>query len=202
MSFSQRSIGKIGDFLPTVNPENLEEDLLRIREAAKEYYARKAGTWKPKRDLDAESLEDEARFRREDGYIPWMVEPRILRYFSGPKTITRSVVPNPEAIERIRKAFEYLDTSDLKKRVREALDKKIKPDPAGRIIIDELPTSRRIPDIPELKERFSKYLYGDRIDSAPKIGAGKNPMAEHTIRAVKKSHAKRRFSKKSRHGIL
>ena len=71
MSYRQRSIGKIGDFLQTVSQENLDEDLRRIREAAKEYYARKAGTWKPKRDLDFELREDQDRFLREDGYIPW-----------------------------------------------------------------------------------------------------------------------------------
>jgi len=170
-----------------VNLENLEEDLRRIREAAKEYYARKSGTWKPKRDLDPERLEDEARFRRE---AFMSVPPRI----------------DTVKFERIRSAF---DMSALEERIRDTLAKKIdmirREDPPDHIIIDELPTSRRIPDIPELKEYQHKFIYGE-WESWPeptvKIGVGKNPMAEHTIRAVKKSHAKRRFSKKSRHGIL
>lgn len=151
-----------------MNLENLDESLAEIRQAAKEYYARKSGTWKPKRDLDAELLEDEARFRREVFMsVPWMVEPvRMMRYSSGPEKIVRHVPSDPEKIERIRKAFEHLDMSALEERIRDALAKKI----------DTIPTV--------------------------KIGEGKNPMAEHTIRAVKKSHAKRRFSKKSRRGIL
>lgn len=164
MSYRQRSIGKIGDFLPTVNLENLEESLAEIRQAAKEYYARKSGTWKPKRDLDAELLEDEARFRREAFTpVPW-----IDRYSSGPEKIT-AVRPDPEKIERIRSAFEHFDMSALESR---------------------------------MKEYQHKFLYGEWEEPKVKIGEGKNPMTEHTIRAVKKSHAKRRFSKKSRHGIL
>lgn len=163
MSYRQRSIGKIGDFLPTVNLENLDESLAEIRQAAKEYYARKNGTWKPKRDLDAERLEDEARFRRE----AFMSVPWIGGYSSGPE---RMVTIRPRVdlvkIERLREAFEHFDMSYLEERTRDTLAKKM----------DEIPTV--------------------------KIGEGKNPMAEHTIRAVKKSHAKRRFSKKSRHGIL
>lgn len=70
-------------------------------------------------------------------------------------------------------------------------------------MVDELPTSSPIsPSIEEMKEYQRKFLYGEWVEPRAKIGEGKNPMAEHTIRAVKKSHAKRRFSKKSQHGIL
>ena len=191
MSYRQRSIGKIGDFLPTVNLENLDESLAEIRQAAKEYYARKSGTWKPKRDLDAERLEDEARFRREAFMsIPWMG-----RYSSGPERMVK--------IERLKEAFSYFDMSALEERIRDTLAKKIdsvrREYPVGEIILDELPTSS---PMKELKEYEHKFLYGEWVEPTVKIGAGKNPMAEHTIRAVKKSHAKRRFSKKSRHGIL
>lgn len=192
MSYRQKSIGKIVDFLPTVDLDNVEESLLKIRQAAKEYYARRSGTWKPKRDLDAERLEDEARFRRE----AFMSVPWIDRYSSGSEKITftrpRVDYEVAERIEKLRKAFGYFDMSALEERIRDTLAKKM----------DELPTSS---PIPELKEHQHKLLYREwEIWPEPtvKIGAGKNPMAEHTIRAVKKSHAKRRFSKKSRHGIL
>lgn len=195
-----------------MNLENLDESLAEIRQAAKEYYARKSGTWKPKRDLDAERLEDEARFRREAFMsIPWMVEPvRMMRYSSGPEKIVRHVPSDPEKIERIRKAFEHLDMSALEERIRDALAKKMdlvrREIPPDHIIVDELPTSSPIPpSIKELKDYQHKFLYGEWTtwpEATAKIGEGKNPIAEHTIRAVKKSHAKRRFSKKSRHGIL
>lgn len=196
MSYRQRSIGKIGDFLPTVSQENLEEDLSRIREAAKEYYARKAGTWKPKRDLDAERLEDESRIRRE-GFLSGlsMIESvRMMRYFSGPeKIIHRSIRPD-------------FDMTALEERIRDTLAKKIdliRRETPPDMIIDELPTSSPIPTfVEELKEYRHKFLYGEWVEPTDKIRAGKNPMAEHTIKAVKKSHAKRKFSKKSRHGIL
>lgn len=179
MSYRQRSIGKIGDFLPKVNLENLDESLAEIREAAKEYYAHKSGAWKPKRDLDAELLEDEARFRREAFItVPWMTGPV--------KMVTIRPRVDLEKIERIRKAFEHFDMSALEERIRDTLTKKM----------DELPTK-------ELKDYQHEFLYGEWVEpTTRRIGAGKNPMAEHTIRAVKKSHAKRRFSKKSRHGIL
>lgn len=206
MSYRQRSIGKIGDFLPTVSQENLEEDLLHIRQAAKEYYAHKSGSWKPKRDLDAERLEDELRFHRESFMIPWMG-----RYSSGPE---KMVVVRPRIdmikIERLREAFEHFDMSALEERIRDTLAKKIdlvrREYPVGEIILDELPTSSPIPSsMKDLKEYQHKFLCGE-WESWPgptaKIGAGKNPMVEHTIRAVKKSHAKRRFSKKSQRGIL
>lgn len=189
-----------------MNLENLEEDLSRIREAAKEYYARKAGTWKPKRDLDAERLEDEARIRRE-GFLSglsMMESVRMMRYSTGPEKMT--VRPDPEKIERIRSAFEYFEMKALEERIRDTLVKKIdlirrKTSP-DMIIIDELPTSSPIPSsTEELKDYQHKFIYREFLEP-PKIRAGKNPMAEHTIKAVKKSHAKRRFSKKSRHGIL
>lgn len=185
MSYRQRSIGKIGDFLPTVNLENLDETLAEIRQAAKEYYARKSGTWKPKRDLDAELLEDEARFRRE-AFMPvrW-----IGGYSSGPERVAIRPRVDPEKLERLRSVFEHFDMSAIEERIRDVLAKKMDLD-------------RHIPEIPELKEYQHKFLYGEWVEPTVKIGEGKNPMAEHTIRAVKKSHAKRRFSKKSRRGIL
>lgn len=200
MSYRQRSIGKIGDFLPTVNLENLDESLAEIRQAAKEYYARKSGTWKPKRDLDAERLEDEARFRREAFMsVPWMG-----RYSSGPERMV-TIRPRIDTvkIERLREAFEHFDMSALQERMKEVVEKMRRASPPDMVVIDELPTSSPIPEITgEVKVRFSEYLYGDWVEPRAKIGEGKNPMTEHTIRAVKKSHAKRRFSKKSQHGIL
>lgn len=188
MSYRQRSIGKIVDFLPTVNLENLDESLAEIRQAAKEYYARKSGTWKPKRDLDAELIEDEARFRREAFItVPWMTEP--VKMVTIRPRVDYEVT---ERIEKLRKVFSYFDMSALEERIRDTLAKKM----------DELPTSS---PMKELKDYRHKFLYGEWeswSDPRAKIGEGKNPMAEHTIRAVKKSHAKRRFSKKSRHGIL
>lgn len=127
MSYRQRSIGKIGDFLPTVNLENLDESLAEIRQAAKEYYARKSGTWKPRRDLDVERLEDEARFRRESmslygGSIYSYL--RMMRYYSGPEKMV-TVRPDSEKIERIRSAFEHFDMSALEERIRDTLAKKM-----------------------------------------------------------------------------
>lgn len=182
-----------------VNLENLEDSLAEIRQAAREYYARKNGSWKPKRDLDAEHLEDMARYRRESMMLSGSIyhTMRMMRYVSGPeKTIVHHVAPDPEKIERIRKAFEMIDLTALEERI-----KSINPDIAGRIILDELPDSRRIPEIPELKDYQHKFLYGEWVEP-PLIGAGKNPFAEHTIRGVKKSHRKRGFSKKSRRGIM
>jgi hypothetical protein len=176
-----------------VSQENLEADLLHIREAAREYYARKKGTWKPKRDLDAEKLEDGTRLRIESMMFGGSIYStmRMMRYVSGPVRIEH-VSPDPAAIERIRKSFEMVDLSALEDRMRRLMSDKF-----DRVIVDELPTSRRIPEIPELKEYQHKYLYGDWKDRT-KLGAGKNPMAEHTILAVKKSHRKRRFSQKSK----
>lgn len=201
MSYRQRSIGKIGDFLPTANPENLDESLLHIREAAREYYARKKGTWKPKRDLDAERLEDESRFRRESMDIfggSLYSSLRMMRYSSGPERMI--VHRDLEAVERIRKGFVDIDFSSVEERIRKLMETKRALIPTGprpssdMVIIDELPTSSRMP---ELKDYQHKFLYGEWVDTT-KLGAGKNPVAEHTIRAVKKSHRKRRFSQKSK----
>lgn len=163
MSYRQRSIGKIGDFLPTVNLENLDQSLAEIRQAAKEYYARKSGNWKPKRDLDTELLEDEARFRREAFMsVPWMG-----RYSSGPERIV-TVRPriDPEKFERIREAFSHFDMSALEERIRDTLAKKMdlvrREYPASEIILDELPTSSPIPpSMKDLKEYQRKFLYGE-----------------------------------------
>lgn len=199
MSYRQKSIGKIVDFLPTVDLDNVEESLLKIRQAAKEYYARKNGTWKPKRDLDAERLEDEARFRRE----AFMSVPWIDRHPSG---IVKMLSTRPrvdyEITERLRKAFSYFDMMALEERVKETLTK-MREYPADKIIVDEVSTISPITvSVRDLKEYHHKFLYGEWSEPTAKIGEGKNPMAEHTIRAVKKSHAKRRFSKKSQRGIL
>lgn len=177
-----------------VNQENLESSLADIRQAARDYYARKNGSWKPKRDLDAEHLEDMARYRREMGmYAGSWIMPR---YFSRPAIRHVDLTKMRETAEAFRKLWE-IDFSSLEERIKETISKKI-----DMVVIDELP------DIKDYKHRFlhgeweeptSKYVY---LESPSLIGAGKNPFAEHTIRAVKKSHRKRGFSKKSRRGIM
>lgn len=152
MSYKQRSIGKIGDFLPTVNQENLDESLAEIRQAAKEYYAGKS---KPKIDLDIELFEDEARFRREEH-----IAPRVEMYSSG---LVKMVPVLPRVDLKVLKRFVDCDMKGFDERLRDALAKKIYREyPPDRIILDEIPTeSPIIPSFEELKKHQHILAYGE-----------------------------------------
>lgn len=186
MSFRARLTGGLVEHLPMVNLENLENSLTEIRQAAREYYARKNGSWKPKRDLDAEHLEDMARYGREMGMYAgsWIIPRDVM--------IMRKIIdhrPDPEVsvrfrelsekMKRVKDAFSGIDFSSVEDKVRKM------------IFIDES-------HVYEPKTLYHTIRYEDRVT----LGAGKNPFAEHTIRGVKKSHRKSRFSKKSRRGIM
>lgn len=98
--------------------------------------------------------------------------------------------------EAFRKLLE-VDFSSLEERIRETMSKKI-----DMVVIDELDRRFLYGEWEESTRKeipTSMYVYPE---SPSLIGAGKNPFAEHTIRAVKKSHSKRGFSKKSRRGIM
>lgn len=187
MSFRQKLTGKIADHLPTVDPDNLEDSLRQIREAAHEYYAKKKGTWKPKVDWEAEDREHARRLGYDPGLPAWAGS--MMRYSMGDVKIARIDHDLPSKMETLRKVMAVMDFSAVETRIQQMIMDKAK-NPYGERTIDLETRDEMTITIDESHKIERRFLYGDwdfsKLKAEPiTLGAGKNPFAEHTIRRVK-----------------
>lgn len=174
MSFRRNSdggvIGYINRHVPQVTWNDLTEDecshfLAMIRHYSREYYERPK---QPRRDLDAE----DRMFRHREMMEHMM---RMSRYSSGFMRMD-SIRPREIIVDEIRS----LDFSAVEKRISEVL--------ASKADIFKMMYSGE----PGILYEESHHLKAEDLwikkeprDRQPRIGAGKNPFAEHTIRSMK-----------------
>ena len=151
--------------MDNLDPEMFEFVLSEIRRHFKEFYH---APKQPRRDLDAE----DRMFRHREMMEHLM---RMSRY-SGGFMRMESIRPREIIVDEIRS----LDFSVVEKRVSEVL--------ASKADLFKMMYSGE----PGILYEESHHLKAEDIwikkqprDQQPKIGAGKNPFAEHTIRNMK-----------------